>query len=91
MRSSFLPLNPCALLLRGSPRAAISMRRTFKGALAKYFADCCTPDAAYADALGSPTVAAAAATKERLLRAAFEAMEGKHGKKGGKRKGLAAA
>ena len=56
------------------PKAAAMTREKFKLALARYFPDCCVPDANFADALGSATVEAAATAKEIAVKAAFDAM-----------------
>ena len=53
------------------PRAALPTRRGFKPALTRFFSDCCVPDAATADALGSRTLEQAAEAKSRALEAAM--------------------
>jgi len=49
------------------PKAAAPMRKIFKSAIYRFFADCCTPDGVVFDALGSPTLAEAEATKQTIL------------------------
>jgi len=56
------------------PRAAMKTRRDFQPALLSYFADCCVPDAHYADAHGSPTLAEADLVKAKGIKAMQSSM-----------------